>query len=318
MRTRACRVAIALLSLSVPAAGQTLSEADALARLSSDSPRVRAIRAAADLARADVLAAGRWPNPRATYNREAVAGVTENMWTVTQSLPITGRRGLEVSAASALADARTRRADDEIRRARLELRTAYANLVSAQVREATLARSHDRLQELAGILAKRETAGDAAGYDRIRAEREAMDLEGEVSVARADRVRAQAALAEFFADPGDITSLVAVVPTDPARPPVPALEGLVDRAVSIRGEPAALRDEIEKSATIGEQAARKAHVRISPFDPAEQARFDALYLVDARANARALAGLGIDGLDVFRKARASIKPNSLIECGGAA
>ena len=121
--------------------------------------------------------------------------------------------GLEVSAASALADARTRRADDEIRRARLELRTAYANLVSAQVREATLSRSHDRLQELAGILAKRETAGDAAGYDRIRAEREAMDLEGEVSVARADRVRAQAALAEFFADPGDITSLVAVVPT---------------------------------------------------------------------------------------------------------
>ena len=79
MRTRSCRVAIALLSISVPAAGQTLSEADALARLSSDSPRVRAIRAASDLARADVLAAGRWPNPRATYNREAVAGVTENM-----------------------------------------------------------------------------------------------------------------------------------------------------------------------------------------------------------------------------------------------
>lgn len=256
MRTRSCRVAIALLSVSVPAAGQTLSEADALARLSSDSPRVRAIQAASDLARADVLAAARWPNPRATYNREAVAGVTENMWMVTQSLPITGRRGLEVSAASALADARARRADDEIRRARLELRTAYANLVSAQVREATLSRSHDRLQELAGILAKRETAGDAAGYDRIRAEREAMDLEGEVSVARADRVRAQAALAEFFADPGDITSLVAVVPTDPARPPVPALDGLVDRAVSIRGEPAALRDEIE-SAQFAERAASR-------------------------------------------------------------
>ena len=82
-----------------------------------------------------------------------------------------------------------------------------------------------------------------------------MDLEG-VSVARADRVRAQAALAEFFADPGDITSLVAVVPTDPARPPVPALDALVDRAVSIRGEPAALRDEIE-SAQFAERAASR-------------------------------------------------------------
>jgi len=256
MRIRSWRVAIALLSVSVPAAGQTLSEADALARLSTDSPRVRAIQASSDLARADVLAAARWPNPRATYNREAVAGVTENMVTVTQSLPITGRRGLEVSAASALADARTRRADDEIRRARAELRTAYASLVSAQVREATLSRSRDRLQDLADILAKRETAGDAAGYDRIRAEREVMDLEGEVSVARADRVRAQAALAEFFADPGDITSLVAVAPTTPARPPVPAIEALVDRAVSIRGETAALRDEIE-SAQFAERAASR-------------------------------------------------------------
>ena len=50
----------------------------------------------------------------------------------------------------------------------------------------------------------------------------------------------------------------------------------------------------------------------------EQARFDALYLVDAQANARALVGLGIDGLDAFRKARASVRQNGSIECGGAA
>ena len=80
---------------------------------------------------------------------------------------------------------------------------------------------------------------------------------------------------------------------------------------------AALQDEIEKSAKIGETAARKANVRVSPFAPAEQARFDALYLVDAQANARALAGLGIDGLDAFRKARASVGPNNSIDCGGA-
>lgn len=81
---------------------------------------------------------------------------------------------------------------------------------------------------------------------------------------------------------------------------------------------AALRDEIEKSALIGEEVARRAEVQISAFDPAEQARFDALYLVDAQANARALSELGIDGLDVFRKARASISPDGSIECGGAA
>ena len=257
MRTRSWFVATLLLVASVPAASQTIiSEADALARLSADSPRVRAIRAAVDLARADVLAAGRWPNPRATYNREAVAGVTENMVTVSQALPITGRRGLEVSAASALVEARARRADEEIRRTRAELRTAYANLVSAQVREATLSRSHDRLRELADVLGKRETAGDAAGYDRLRAEREVMDIDGERSVARADRVRAQAALAEFFADLGDITSLVAVIPTEPTRAPIPTIEALTSKAESVRGELAALREEIE-SAQLADRAASR-------------------------------------------------------------
>src|ERR1051325_3486320 len=136
MRTRTWCVAMVMLSCSVSAAGQTvLSEADALARLSTDSPRVRAIRAAVDVARVDVLAAARWPNPRVTYNREAVAGVTENMFLIAQPLPITGRRAFEVDAASALVEAIARRADDEIRSARAALRAAYADLVSTQLRE---------------------------------------------------------------------------------------------------------------------------------------------------------------------------------------
>ena len=80
-----------------PAAGaQTvaLSEAEALSRLSADHPRVVAARAGIDVARADVLAASRWPNPRVTYNRESFAGITENMVLVTLPLPVSGRRQL--------------------------------------------------------------------------------------------------------------------------------------------------------------------------------------------------------------------------------
>ena len=257
MRTRSWRMALALLLFSVPAAGQTvISEADALARLSTDSPRVRAIRASVELARAEVIAAGRWPNPRVTYNRESVSGVTENMVTVAQALPISGRRDLEVSAASALADARARRADEEIRRVRADLRSAYADLVSAQTRESALATSRDRLRELAEVLAKRESAGDAAGYDRLRAVREVMDVEGEWSQARTDRARAQAALAAFFVESGDAMSLVAVAPDVSTRPGLPTLEELITRAESVRGEPAALRQEIE-SARLAERAASR-------------------------------------------------------------
>src|SRR6187549_1897953 len=107
MRTVVLCAALAVCSLPLNAGAQSLplTEADALARLSPVSPRVRAVIAGVDVARADILAAGRWPNPRLTFDREAVAGVTENMVMVSQVLPITGRRGFEVQAASALVEA---------------------------------------------------------------------------------------------------------------------------------------------------------------------------------------------------------------------
>ena len=146
--------AIAFPSLA-GAQSLTLTESDALARLSADSPRVRAMRAGIDIARVDVLIAGRWPNPRVTYDRESVAGVTEHIAMVAQPLPITGRRGFEVSAASAMVAATTSRSDDEIRRLRADLRLAFADLVAAQTRERELTVARDRLRELSEVLTKR-------------------------------------------------------------------------------------------------------------------------------------------------------------------
>src|SRR5262245_18329053 len=127
MRTVVFCAALVAALLPPKAGAQSLNvtEADALVRLSADSPRVRAIRSAIDLARADVMAAARWPNPRVTFNRESVAGVTEELTTVAQPLPITGRRGLDMRAASALVDASSSRADEAVRRARADLRIAF-------------------------------------------------------------------------------------------------------------------------------------------------------------------------------------------------
>jgi outer membrane protein TolC len=146
--------AAALVPASARAQTVTLTEAQVLAQLGVESPRVRAARAAVDVARADMLAAGRWPNPRATFNREAVAGVAENMFMIAQPLPVTGRRRLEVSAAAARADASSSRADDQIRRVRADLRLAFTDLWAAQERERELARSRDRLTELAEIVGR--------------------------------------------------------------------------------------------------------------------------------------------------------------------
>jgi cobalt-zinc-cadmium efflux system outer membrane protein len=248
----------ALAPWSARAQSGPLTEADALARLSSDSPRVRAIRAAIDLARADVVAAGRPPNPRLIVDRESVAGTTEYLTRIGQALPVTGYRGLQQEAASALVDAATSRADDEIRRARADLRVAFAQLVAAQARERELAAARERLQGVAAVLVKREAAGDAAGFDRLRAEREVMDLEADRATAAADRARAQAALAGFFPGAVDPATLVAAAGTPPAAA-LPEVDALLERAESVRGELQALRKEIE-SAQLSAQAADRRRI----------------------------------------------------------
>ncbi len=229
-----------------------------LTRLSADSPRARAVRAALDVARVDILSAGRWPNPRVNWDRQSVAGVTEHLITVSQPLSITGRRGLDVQAASARVAASSNRIDDESRRLRGDLRLAFADLVAAQVRERELTAARDRLRELADILSKREAAGDAAGFDRLRAEREVLDVDADRAIAATERARAQAILASFFGDGTDPSLVVAVGGSTPPVP-VPPLEALMEQAETRRGELLALRQDFE-AAHLSQRAADRSLV----------------------------------------------------------
>ncbi len=247
---------VVLISSSARAQTSALTEADALARLSAESPRVRAIRAAIEVARADVVAAGRFPNPRLMFDREAAAGTIEYLTRIGQPLPISGARGLQIRAASSLADAISSRADEEIRRARADLKLAFVQLVATQTREQELSSARERLQEVATVLAKREAAGDAAGFDRLRAEREVLDLDADRAAAASERARAQAALAGFFAGPIDFATLT-VTATPPAESPLPSLDVLGEHAESTRGELIALHKEIEAAQFSGNAAERR-------------------------------------------------------------
>jgi cobalt-zinc-cadmium efflux system outer membrane protein len=145
-----------------------------------------------------------------------------------------------------------------MRRARADLRLAFAQLVTAQVRERELTTARDRLRELAGVLAKREAAGDAAGFDRLRAEREVMDIDVDLASASTERARAQAIIASFFVDALDASRIVAEDPTSlPAE--VPLLDALIERAESVRGDLLALRREID-AAHFAERAAGRRRV----------------------------------------------------------
>jgi cobalt-zinc-cadmium efflux system outer membrane protein len=251
-----CAALVGLLPANASAQMVMLTEAEVLAQFGTGNARVQAAQAVVDVARADVLVASRWPNPRVGANREAVAGVAENLVTVSQPLPITGRRGLELSAATARVEASSFRAADRIRQARADLRLAFTDLWAAQERERELLRSRDRLNELAEILGRREAAGDAAGFDRLRAEREVIEVDASRALATTERAQAQAIVASFLPAPADAASIEALKPAS-STGALPALEELVARAEATRGDLVALAREVDAAAFAERAAARR-------------------------------------------------------------
>ena len=115
------------------------------------------------------------------------------------------------------------RADDLVRRLRADARRAFVALSVEETRVRQLERALADLESLSEILAKREAAGDAAGFDRLRAEREALDVAASLAGARAERARWQGDLAAFFYPSPDPESLHAA-PLSPARSPLPAAD----------------------------------------------------------------------------------------------
>jgi len=90
------------------------------------------------------------------------------------------------------------------------------------------------------------------------------------------------------------------------------------RALLERSTPvweAALADEIRKSEQAGREAGEGV-VSWTPVSEADQQRFDTLYLREGEKNARALQRFGIDGMQAYRLARASILARDSIRCEG--
>jgi cobalt-zinc-cadmium efflux system outer membrane protein len=186
-----------------------------------------------------------------------VSGVSENYLTVTQALPVSGRRRLEMSAASARVEATSRRVEDQVRRLRADLRLAFADLLTAQTRERELARSRDRLRDLADVLGLREAAGESAGFDRLRAEREVIDVEADRAAAAAERAQAVGLLASFFPSASPAADGIEAVRADQPAATLPPVEELVARAATIRGELLALARERDAASFMEQVADRR-------------------------------------------------------------
>lgn len=78
----------------------------------------------------------------------------------------------------------------------------------------------------------------------------------------------------------------------------------------------ALAQQIERGMAEGLEVARSQAVVMVGASAADQQRFDDLYLASARENAQALQRYGIDGMQVFETARASIQRDGSVTCSG--
>lgn len=92
----------------------------------------------------------------------------------------------------------------------------------------------------------------------------------------------------------------------------PWQQELLDRSTSVWE--AALADEIRRSESEG-RAEGEGQISYLPVREREQERFDALYLREGAANARALTKFGIDGVDAYRMARNSLVQRDQVHCG---
>ena len=234
-----------LLFLPLIAASQEMTEAEALRRFERENANLKALSAQIREAQADVRSWSRPANPIVTYSREDAAGTRDEFFLIQQSLPLNGRLGLLRKAGRATVNSVEAETAYTKVQLRSDFRVAFFGLLAAQERITLLEFGVQPLREIARVLGEREREGEGSTFDKLRAERELAEMEAALDRARILLVEAQARLGSFLAFGSNPTSLKATgIFANPA--PLPSLEDLTARALSVRGDYLAEQRRIER------------------------------------------------------------------------
>ena len=229
---RARRVALlSPLILAVTGSAQTWTESRVVELFAQQSPQAVAARAQVAVTRAEARGRGLYSNPSFSYSREG-AGYTE-FFQAEQTLPITGRIGILRQTVAPAVGAAEADADALVWQLRAEVRSAFYRLLASQGREEVLRGTIEDLQEVIRVLATREKEGEGTRFDRLRWERELVDIRAELASVQAQSAQARARLLEFLPPGAQIAKVEGTV-VPPEEPP--ALQDLLTRAVAARSE----------------------------------------------------------------------------------
>lgn len=254
-------IASTIAGSTVPAqaAPASLDERQYVAEVLRVGLDARVVDAEAALGRAEAVGVGAWPNPGVSWARESArsqpgAFGTQDIFALSLTLVPSGRLGLERQAAAKTVDAAlARRA-----RARAQLRheavAVFYAAVGAAERRVALAASRDRGARLAQVIATREKAGEASGYDRIRIGLESAAIEDLLrGVALAEKRATAAALALLGPEYDRLPKLEGSVGAGP--PPVET-RALAQALETRRADLQALRHDADAAETARQAAAR--------------------------------------------------------------
>jgi cobalt-zinc-cadmium efflux system outer membrane protein len=230
------------------------SESQIVERFLAESPQAREWRARIALVEAETRTRTVYPNPSFSYSREG-AGYNE-FFEASQTLPLAGRIGYLRQAGAAAAAVASANREAALWSLRSDLRGAFYRMVASQERVRILLTGTGQVEQLIGLLRRREDEGEGSRYDRLRAEREVTELRIDTTAARSLVAAAGARLAGYLPEGARVQQVRGDlgVPSD-----APDLNELIRRALNARAD---YRSEQKTLARyqIEEQAARRLRI----------------------------------------------------------
>jgi cobalt-zinc-cadmium efflux system outer membrane protein len=227
---------LSLLAVCASAYGQSPGEKQwteqaVLSLFEQQTPIKRETRAAASASMEALRSRTLWPNPIAAYSRETV-GFTEFVQGE-QLLPISGRLSLARKAMDPARDAVEADGAARIWDLHSNLRLAFYRALAAQRQEELIQASLKEIQQVIDLLALREREGEGSRYDRLRVERETLDLRADIAVARARARNEKTVLLSYL--PAD-TSLLSLSGDVGSRPFATSAAELLAQALMNRAD----------------------------------------------------------------------------------
>jgi cobalt-zinc-cadmium efflux system outer membrane protein len=204
----AWRVLLPLVWLALPAAADAeppvLTERRAI-ELALSRPAYRDLQEGRlASARAAVAEAGLWPNPSVGWERNRTDGFggdsTESTLVLSQTLDVSGRRGLRREAAESRLLAARHGGEERAAALVADVRRRFGEALHRDRARTALEDWRRRIESALQTVARLAKSGEVSGYDRRRLEREARSSAARAAGTAADSARLRHALAGVTGD----------------------------------------------------------------------------------------------------------------------